>query len=57
MINLAKGNTQPKPKNYDGSASMFNMANYGVYGLTMAGIFYVFWNLVQFNLPKNMQFV
>jgi hypothetical protein len=55
MINLANGSLKPDEKNYDGSASAFNMANYGVYGLTMAGIFYVFWSLVQYNLPKSMQ--
>jgi hypothetical protein len=55
FINLANGSRDPQPKNYDNSASAFNMANYGVYGLTMAGIFYVFWSLVQYNLPKSMQ--
>jgi len=57
FMSLANGSRQAPPKNYDGSASAFNMANYGVYGLTMAGIFYVFWSLVQYNLPKSMQFV
>uniref|UniRef100_A0A6C0LC93 Uncharacterized protein n=1 Tax=viral metagenome TaxID=1070528 RepID=A0A6C0LC93_9ZZZZ len=57
MINIANGSVKPGEKNYNGSASAFNMANYGVYGLTMASVFYVFWSLVQYNLPKSMQFV
>lgn len=57
FMNLAKGTSQAPPKNYDGPASAFNMANYGVYGLTMASVFYVFCSLVQYNLPKSMQFV
>jgi hypothetical protein len=56
-MNLANGTSKAPPKNYDGPASAFNMANYGVYGVTMAGIFYVFWTIVQYNLPKSMQFV
>jgi hypothetical protein len=57
FMNLANGSVKPGEKNYDGPASAFNMANYGVYGLTMASVFYVFWSLVQYNLPKSMQFL
>jgi hypothetical protein len=57
LVNLANGSREPQPKNYDGPASAFNMANYGVYGLTMASVFYMFWTIVQYNLPKSMQFV
>jgi hypothetical protein len=57
LVNLANGSREAQPKNYDGPASAFNMANYGVYGLTMASVFYMFWTIVQYNLPKSMQFV
>ena len=57
FISLANGSREPQPKNYEGSASAFNTANYGVYGVTMAGILYILYTIVQYNLPKSMQFV
>jgi len=56
LISLANGSREPQPKNYDGSASGFNTANYGVYGLTMAGVIYMLYSVIEFNLPKSMQF-
>ena len=53
FISLANGSRKPEPKNYEGSASMFNIANYGVYVVTLGGIVYMLWTLVKFNLPTN----
>jgi hypothetical protein len=52
-MNLANGTREPQPKNYDGSASMFNMANYGVYGLTLGAIGSILWGLIQTGLSKK----
>lgn len=57
FISLAKGSREPQPKNYEGSAGSFNTATYGVYGVTMAGFLYILYTILQYNLPKSMQFV